>query len=424
MKVYSNSEIGQLKSVLVHRPDEGIARISPKRAEELLFDDIVHLPRMQYEHDVFTGLLKHFVSNESSSKGGLIYVHELLEEAVSVNKETTNRFLKKIIRYEELPESFISFLTDLSNEDLAQTLISGYHKKDERYLFDPIPNFIFTRDIAITVKDHIIISKANKEARFRENLLTRFILYTHPTFAGMEENDKLINLNNIEKFPPSKSGEVVSVEGGDVMMFHENYLLIGSSERTSDHAIQSLAKELFRRGIIENVVRIKIPNNRSYMHIDTIFTQIDKNVIVCFKPIIYDGLSSRVEVHNKSGKINVYDSVREFMWEEINPDMRFIFAGDGKSPYQDREQWTDGCNMVSVKPGVAFSYDRNPHTDIALKKDGYSIVDGEELLKKLNNGEIKSSDIERTIINLPSNELSRARGGSHCMTCPILRERI
>ncbi len=424
MKVYCNSEIGHLKSVLVHRPDEGIARISPKRAEELLFDDIVHLPRMQYEHDVFTGLLKYFVSNESSSKGGLIYIDELLTESLGVDKEGTEKFLEKIVDYEELPQSFIKYFKNLSNEELADTLISGYHKNDERFLFDPIPNFIFTRDIAITVKDHIIISKANKEARFRENLLTRFILNTHPTFSDLVENDRIINLNDTEKFPPSKYGEVVSVEGGDVMMFHENYLLIGSSERTTDHAIQSLAEELFKKNIIENVVRIKIPNNRSYMHIDTIFTQIDKNVIVCFKPIVYDGESSRVEVHNKSGKIEVYDSVREFMWKEINPDMRFIFAGEGKSPYQDREQWTDGCNMVSVRPGVAFSYDRNPYTDKALQKEGYTIVQAEELLQKLDSGELKVNDIHRTIINLPSNELSRARGGSHCMTCPILREKI
>ena len=291
MKVYSNSEIGRLKSVLVHRPDEGISRISPKRAEELLFDDIVHLPRMQYEHDVFTGLLKHFVDAESSSKGGLIYVHELLSEALGTDDKKRDRFLKMILDYEELPESFIKFLADLPDEELADTLISGYHKADKRYLFDPIPNFIFTRDIAITVKDHIIISKANKEARFRENLLTRFILNTHPTFSDLVENDRLINLNDVEKFPPSKHGEVVSVEGGDVMMFHENYLLIGSSERTTDHAIQSLAQELFKRKIVENVVRIKIPNNRSYMHIDTIFTQIDKNVIVCFKPVSYTHLT-------------------------------------------------------------------------------------------------------------------------------------
>ena len=195
MKVYSNSEIGQLKSVLVHRPDEGISRISPKRAEELLFDDIVHLPRMQYEHDVFTRLLKHFVSDESSSKGGLIFIHELLAESLEQDELKTEKFLKQVIEYEELPESFIKFLKNLSKEELADTLISGYNKADKRYLFDPIPNFIFTRDIAVTIKDHLLITKAAKKARIRENLLTRFIFLAQPDFKSLKAQDKIINLN-------------------------------------------------------------------------------------------------------------------------------------------------------------------------------------------------------------------------------------
>lgn len=419
MQVFSNSEIAKLKTVLVHRPDEGISRISPKRAEELLFDDIVHVPRMQYEHDVFTGILKHFVGEEQ-----VLETQKLLEEALAVDSDSTIDFLERIVSYEELPSDYIKYLLDLSFADQADTLITGYLVKEERYLFDPIPNFIFTRDIAVTVKDHVVITKANKEARYRENLLTRFIFRTHPLLSHLAEEDKIINLNNLDKFPPSKMGEVVSIEGGDVMMFNDDYILIGSSERTTAHAIDSLASELFTKDVIDNVAQLVIPNNRSYMHIDTIFTQIDNDDIICFKPIVFDGTGSHVKVRNKSGEERFYHSIKEFIHAEINPKMRFIFAGKGESPYQDREQWTDGCNMVAIKPGVAVSYDRNPVTDIALKDAGYKIILGEELLEKLNSGELKASDIEKTIINIPSNELSRARGGSHCMTCPILREKL
>ncbi len=419
MKVFSNSEIGTLKTVLVHRPDEGIARISPKRAEELLFDDIVHLPRMQYEHDVFTRILKHFLNDDH-----VLETHQLLEEALEVDRAYTQDFLKIVIEFEELPKSFIQYFNGLSTAEIADTLISGYHIADQRYLFDPIPNFIFTRDIAVTVKDHIIITRANKEARHRENLLTRFILRKHPEFSHLADDNKIINLNDLDKFPPSKMGENVSVEGGDVMMFNNEYLLIGSSERTTAHAIESLTKELFEKNVIDNVAQLVIPNNRSYMHIDTIFTQIDTNDIICFKPIVYDGTGSHVTVTHKSGKKTSYPSIKDFIHGEINPKMEFIFAGEGQSPYQDREQWTDGCNMVALKPGVAISYDRNPFTDKALQTHGYNIVLAEDLLEQLDNGTVQAEDIEKTIINIPSNELSRARGGSHCMTCPILREKL
>lgn len=419
MDVFSNSEIGKLKTVLVHTPDDGISRISPKRAEELLFDDIVHLPRMQYEHQVFTRLLKHFVGDEN-----VLYTHQYLQEALEDNIDETHAFIARIINYEELPVRYADYLKNLDSQNLAKTLITGYLVNEKMYLFDPIPNFIFTRDIAITVKDNVVIAKANKEARYRENLLTRFIFYHHPSFKHLVTEDKLINLNDLDLFPPSRRGENVSVEGGDVMIINDNYLFVGTSERTTAHAIESLSKKLFDKNLIDNVAQIVIPNNRSYMHIDTLFTQINTNDIICFKPIIYDGIGSDVKVTSRNGEIRSYHSVQEFIHKEINPDMRFIFAGDGESPYQDREQWTDGCNMVALKPGVAVSYDRNPYTDKALQNAGYTIRQGEELLKELDEGKITPDQISQTIINIPSNELSRARGGSHCMTCPILREKI
>ena len=416
-KVAVSSEIGVLKKVIVHRPDRGIERISPKKAEELLFDDIVHLPRMQEEHDIFTAVLKAFIG-----KDNVLEIRHLLFEALGSDEKDREEVVKLIVDYEELPSSVVSMLLQLSDKELTEILITGYYEKEDYILFDPIPNFIFTRDIAVTINDHVLITKASKTARFRENFLTRFIFWVHPLFEDLKTEDKLINLNKVELFPPSRKGESVSMEGGDVMIINEDFLLIGHSERTTQHAINSLKKVLFEKNIVQNVVQINIPADRSYMHIDTIFTQINTNHIVAFKPIIVDGLSSNVEVHRKDGNNTFYSSVKDFFLAEINPDMEFILSGDGESPYQEREQWTDGCNLVTIKPGVGLTYDRNPKTEIAFKKAGYRVIHAVDLLERFENGIEKPEDVNNTIITLPSNELSRARGGSHCMTCPVMRE--
>ena len=160
------------------------------------------------------------------------------------------------------------------------------------------------------------------------------------------------------------------------------------------------------------------------MHIDTVFTQINHNHFVAYKPIVLDGLGSYVDVHRSNGEEIEYPCLRDFLLEEVNPKMEFIWAGRGESPYQEREQWTDGCNLVTLKPGVAVTYDRNPATEKAFKDFGYKVIGAEKLLRDIENGKITADNVENTIITIPSNELSRARGGSHCMTCPIEREEI
>lgn len=415
-KLTVSSEIKQLQKVLIHAPDEGIARITPKRADELLFDDIVHLSQMQKEHEIFASVLKQFVGEEN-----VLEVETLIFEALEASPEGREILIRKITDFEELPKIFSEELAQLPNEQLAQTLISGYSKATDTILFDPIPNFIFTRDIAVMINDHVVITKAAKEARHRENLLTRFLFWRHPMFEAMKNDDKIINLNLIEEFPPSRNGERVSIEGGDMMILNKDYLLIGCSERSTAHAFHSLKDRLFKSGVIDHVVMVKVPVDRSFMHIDTVFTQINHTHLMTYKPIAYDGLSSYVMVYSINGTKREYPSIREFMRSEINSEMEFIFSGGGVSPYQEREQWTDSCNMLTIRPGVAIAYDRNTETEKTLIEHGYSVIPALEFLEQCKKDPKTAEKLKNTIISLPSGELSRARGGSHCMTCPISR---
>ncbi len=417
--IYSDSEIARLRKVIVHRPDDGIGRVSPKRAEELLFDDIVYLPQMQAEHDIFRKILEYCIGADN-----VLETEQLLEESL-YDLSSRNNLINNVLEFEELPQNYSNYFSGLSPKELANVLITGYLKEEAHVFFDPIPNFIFTRDIAVTIKDHVIITKAAKDARQRENLLTRFIFVNHPLFEGMLAEGKIIDLNNLEAFPPSKNGEKVSIEGGDIMMIANDYIFIGCSERTTDHAIQSLSKVLFEKGLVKHIAQINIPADRTMMHIDTIFTRISEDDIVCYKPTVFDGNSSNVIVHHAdSSKSSIYASVKDFVHAEINPEMNFIFAGKGKSPYQEREQWTDGCNLVALKPGVGITYDRNHVTADAFRDAGYTILPAEDLIKQAKLRNFDFDKLENTIISIPSGELSRARGGSHCMTCPILRERL
>lgn len=407
MKKVTN-EVSLLKKVVVHRPDDGMERVTPERALDFLYDDITYLPEMQKEHDIFTNTIRAVLGNNS-----VIEMQDLLLDVLRKKPEARKDLIQSVAQHETIPEEVVEQIEYLSAKDLNYFMFNGINPKTGKEIMPPLPNYVFTRDIGVVLNDHLLVCQAAKQARTRENIISQCIFYNHKEFRDFWSNDRIVDL--------TKETKDITVEGGDVMIINKDYVLIGQSERTSSESIDLLAEILFERDIIENVVRVEIPDTRSYMHIDTVFTQISENEFVAFKELMDDSSKVKFTVQNKLGVTKEFNTLTSFL-KSIIPNVKIIACGNGDRVFAQREQWTDGCNLVALKPGLAIAYRRNTKTADALQDHGYTIMRAETFLKLYEVGDLKVDDLGKFIFTLPSSELSRARGGPHCMTFPIHRQ--
>jgi len=332
--------------------------------------------------------------------------------------------------------------------ELAKIIISGSLNRDEM-IFAPIPNLIFSRDIGVAINNFMLLNKPAKKARARETLLARYIFFNHPLFAAYRNNILEIPEQVGHFLRPGEDNEQkTTLEGGDVMMVSPRHLIIGCSERTSISGANEAVKLLFEHDVVNKVTIVKIPHKRDYMHIDTIFTQVKRNMWVLLHSLaINEGYAGRhepatwfadkkskdkVEIvqFEKGKKPAAFDTIEDLLSNISENDLqskkktKFIYSGNDVFPFDSREQWTDSCNLLALKEGVVLGYDRNDKTVEAFKEHGFEVIGVKELLKKFENDELDPETMKNTLILMPSSELSRARGGFHCMSMPLLRDKI
>ncbi|MDU0567529.1 arginine deiminase [Staphylococcus haemolyticus] len=403
-----NSEIGRLKTVLLKRPGKELENLVPDHLSGLLFDDIPYLKVAQEEHDKFAQTLR----DEGVE---VVYLEKLAAEAIA-DKDVREQFIDDILAESQKTvlghEAEIkTFFARLSDQELIDKIMAGVRKEeielktthlveymDDRYPFylDPMPNLYFTRDPQASVGRGMTINRMYWRARRRESLFMTYILKYHPRF---KDADVPVWLDRNSPF---------NIEGGDELILSKEALAIGISERTSAQAIERLARNIFKdeSTTFKKVIAIEIPNSRTFMHLDTVFTMIDYDKFTVHSAIFKEENNMNlftIEYDEAKDDIKITHSnkLRETLADVLGVEkIEFIPTGNGDVIDGAREQWNDGSNTLCIRPGVVVTYDRNYVSNQLLRDKGIKVLE------------------------ITGSELVRGRGGPRCMSQPLFREDI
>ena len=429
MSLKVTSEIGKLKSVLVHLPGPEIDRMVPAMMEELLFDDILYGNRAREEHRRFQQVLG-YVADE------VLEIQDLLEEVLQV-PEQRGAILDDLGKTLGWGPDMDYRLRDLTAEQLAAALVTGIEKPapeiaaaaaaSELYALAPIPNYFFQRDPLVVVGERAIRASMATPARLREPLLSGYVMSLHPRFATPEGGKFWFQEFSADYGKPSSYARMrPTLEGGDVLVLREDLLAIGYTERTEKTTIERLA-EAFKKlkSPIKRILVVAIPPARSYMHLDTVFTMISQEECLVYGPMILPDGAEEADVYecDLTKREITWTSEKDLLFalKAQKMDLKPIRCG-GEDPIAERrEQWTDGANAFALAPGVILIYDRNEATAAELARVGYTVVDEADLLLGKEELELWKPS-KKYVILLAAHELSRARGGPRCMTMPLVRE--
>lgn len=405
--IHVTSEIKPLKKVMLHRPGRELLNLTPDALEELLFDDIPYLKIAQEEHDAFASTLR-------DNGVEVVYLEKLMAEVLDLHPELRQRFLMQflveanitsnyyttlVIDYlnENYPDNYQLVLKTIEGMRLRElprekttTLVDLVNNDQGEMLLAPLPNLYFQRDPASAIGNGVTIHKMYSNTRNRETLYADYIFRYHPDFAG-----------SVERY--FSRYDVDHIEGGDILNLNEHTLAIGISQRTSPDAVEKIARRCFRdpNCQIDTIYGFIIPKSRAFMHLDTVFTQVDYDKFTIHPAIlgplqVFKITPSDTEIPNIE---EINDTLEHILASALNLDkVELLPCGGGDVIAAAREQWNDGSNTLCIAPGVIVVYERNDVTNAFLRSKGLKVLE------------------------IPSCELSRGRGGPRCMSMPLIRE--